>query len=80
MLACPHCGFDPYLYLADVKLARQEIEEHWKRKFAEHGIPFPSPKHGPTGARNTDTDTASGREAAEEAPTEASLTDKSAQS
>lgn len=46
MLACPHCGFDPYLYLVDVKLARKEIEEHWKRKFAEHGIPFPSPKHG----------------------------------
>jgi hypothetical protein len=46
MLACPHCGFDPYLYLVDVKLARSEIEAHWKRKFAEHGIPFPAPKHG----------------------------------
>jgi hypothetical protein len=45
MLACPHCGFDPYLYLVDVKLARKEIEDHWKRKFAEHGIPYPS-KHG----------------------------------
>jgi len=45
LLACPHCGFDPYLYLVDVKLARREIEEHWKRKFAEHGIPFPQPKH-----------------------------------
>ena len=46
MLACPHCGFDPYLYLVDAKLARKEIEDHWKRKFAEHGIPFPAPKHG----------------------------------
>jgi hypothetical protein len=46
VLACPHCGFDPYLYLVDSQLARQEIEKHWKKKFAEHGIPFPAPKHG----------------------------------
>jgi hypothetical protein len=63
MLACPHCGFDPYLYLVDVKLARKEIDAHWRRKFAEHGIPFPSPKHG-------DGEAAEGvvSESAEEAP------------
>src|SRR4051812_22277389 len=27
MMACPHCGFDPYLYLVDSQLARKEIEE-----------------------------------------------------
>jgi hypothetical protein len=47
IMACPHCGFDPYLYLADIQLARREIEDHWKRKFAEHGIPYPASKHGP---------------------------------
>ncbi len=40
-LSCPHCGFDPFLYLVDVKKAREEIERHWKAKFAERGIPFP---------------------------------------
>lgn len=40
-LNCPHCGFDPYLYLTDVPKARQEVENHWRKKFAEKGIPFP---------------------------------------
>lgn len=40
-LNCPHCGFDPYLYLVDVKRAREEIDSHWRKKFAEKGIPFP---------------------------------------
>jgi hypothetical protein len=40
-MLCPHCGFDPYLYLVDVKRARAEIETHWRRKFAEKGVPFP---------------------------------------
>jgi hypothetical protein len=26
-LICPHCGFDPYLYKHDVKLARKKVEE-----------------------------------------------------
>jgi hypothetical protein len=42
-LNCPHCGFDPYLYLVDIKKARREIEDHWRKKFAEKGIPFPEP-------------------------------------
>jgi hypothetical protein len=40
-LNCEQCGFDPILYLADVKSARREIEAHWKRKFEEKGIPYP---------------------------------------
>jgi predicted RNA-binding Zn-ribbon protein involved in translation (DUF1610 family) len=42
-LSCPHCGFDPYLYLTDVKRARAEIEKHWRGKFAEKGVPYPEP-------------------------------------
>ncbi len=36
-LICPHCGFDPYLYKHDVKLARQKMDEFFeeKRKLAE---------------------------------------------
>ena len=41
MLACPHCGFDPYLQLTDARRAREEIEAHWRKKFAEKGIPYP---------------------------------------
>jgi hypothetical protein len=40
-LGCEACGFDPILYLVDVKRARREIEEHWKKKFQEKGIPYP---------------------------------------
>jgi hypothetical protein len=40
-MRCPHCGFDPYLYLVDVNRARTEIESHWRKKFAEKGIPYP---------------------------------------
>lgn len=40
-LSCPHCGFDPYLYLADARWARDEMETHWRKKFEQRGIPFP---------------------------------------
>lgn len=40
-LLCPHCGFDPYLYMVDVKRARVEVESHWRKKFADKGIPYP---------------------------------------
>jgi hypothetical protein len=40
-LLCPHCGFDPILYLSDAPKARAEITAHWRKKFAEKGIPFP---------------------------------------
>ncbi len=41
VLPCRQCGFDPYLFLADVDSAKVEIETHWKKKFAEKGIPYP---------------------------------------
>lgn len=41
---CDKCGFDPFLYKVDVGWARREIEQHWRRKFAEKGIPFPGSK------------------------------------
>jgi predicted RNA-binding Zn-ribbon protein involved in translation (DUF1610 family) len=40
-MQCPHCGFDPFLYAVDIQRARQEIETHWRKKFADKGIPFP---------------------------------------
>lgn len=49
---CPHCGFDPYLYLVDVKRARSEIEAHWRKKFAEKGIPYPEKPMDPEPPRS----------------------------
>lgn len=43
-LNCPHCGFDPFLYLVDVDRARDEVEKYWRNKFAEKGIPYPEKK------------------------------------
>ncbi|MGZ3699270.1 MAG: hypothetical protein ACXWPM_12800 [Bdellovibrionota bacterium] len=43
-LPCSGCGFDPYLYLNDVQKARTEVQNHWKKKFEEMGIPFPDKK------------------------------------
>ncbi|MGE0616378.1 MAG: hypothetical protein AB7P04_12130 [Bacteriovoracia bacterium] len=40
-LACPNCGFDPYLFLVDAKKARTEMVSFWKEKFAKQGIPYP---------------------------------------
>ena len=40
-LVCPHCGFDPYLYMVDVQKARSEMDVFWRKKFEEKGIPFP---------------------------------------
>ena len=42
LMECPHCGFDPYLYVTDVQSARREIDSFWRKKFDEKGIPFPS--------------------------------------
>lgn len=44
LLPCQHCGFDPYLFKIDVQKAKQEVEAHWRKKFAEKGIPYPEPK------------------------------------
>ena len=40
-LFCQACGFDPFLFLTDMQRARREIQDHWRKKFAEKGIPFP---------------------------------------
>ena len=40
-VACPYCGFDPFLYLRDRPTARREVERHWRKIFEEKGIPYP---------------------------------------
>jgi hypothetical protein len=42
-VTCGKCGFDPVLYLVDVEKARSAIQDHWRKRFAEKGIPFPEP-------------------------------------
>jgi hypothetical protein len=46
-LSCRSCGFDPYLYLTDVKKARAEIETFWRKKFTEKGITYPGDAESP---------------------------------
>jgi hypothetical protein len=41
LLECPDCGFDPILYLSDQKKAVRQVEESWRKKYSEKGIPFP---------------------------------------
>jgi len=52
-LNCECCGFDPVLYRVDVKRARREIEDHWKKKFEQKGIPFPPPASGKEGTKKS---------------------------
>ncbi len=40
-LVCDQCGFDPVLYLVDVKKAREQVELHYRKLFADKGIPYP---------------------------------------
>ncbi len=40
-LVCDSCGFDPTLYLADTGRARAEVEQFWRKRFADRGLPFP---------------------------------------
>lgn len=40
-LLCPQCGFDPFLYMVDIKRARSSVESHWRKKFADKGVPYP---------------------------------------
>lgn len=39
-IRCSECGFDPFLCVADVDQAKREVENHWKKKFEEKGIPL----------------------------------------
>lgn len=45
-LKCRHCGFDPVLYLVDVKRARSAVEAHYRGVFEEKGVPFPDKNKG----------------------------------
>lgn len=47
LLSCPYCGFDPYLYITDVKRARKEMERFWREKFSQRGIPYPGDEEPP---------------------------------
>jgi len=53
-LGCVQCGFDPYLFMRDVDLARAEVESHWRKKFEEKGIPY-TPKNTPKSAASQTT-------------------------
>src|SRR5690606_26024778 len=50
LIPCPHCGFDPFLYMRDVSQARAAIEEFWRGKYAAKGVPYPGdrPETEPT--------------------------------
>ncbi len=41
LLVCPECGFDPFLYLQDVKKARAQVEARMRDRFKERGLPWP---------------------------------------
>ncbi len=40
-VVCPDCGFDPILYLSDRKKAVRRVEQAWRKKFEEKGLPYP---------------------------------------
>lgn len=47
-MVCPDCDFDPVLYLVDRKKAAHQVEQVWRKKFEQRGVPFPEknqPKH-----------------------------------
>jgi len=41
-LICPHCGFDPYLYKYDVKLARDRVAKFFEAKNKTPEPPTPN--------------------------------------
>lgn len=41
VMACPNCGFDPYLYMTDLEQTRAAMERHWRAKYEAAGVPFP---------------------------------------
>ncbi len=46
-LVCPDCHFDPILYMSDRETAVRHVEEAWRKKFAEKGLPYPERKKTP---------------------------------
>jgi hypothetical protein len=54
-LVCPDCQFDPILYLSDQEKAVKRVEDAWRKKFEQKGIPFPqSSKPSPRRPRSLD--------------------------
>lgn len=47
---CESCGFDPFLFMVDHGRARTEVENYWRNKLAEKGIPYPEKKPRPAPA------------------------------
>lgn len=43
-LVCPDCNFDPILYMVDRDKAVRQVEETWRKKFEQSGIPYPERK------------------------------------
>lgn len=43
-LVCPDCGFDPILYIVNRDQAVRQVEETWRKKFAETGNVYPESK------------------------------------
>lgn len=43
-LACPECGFDPYLYMVDRRKAREAMEVFWRTRLEARGLPYPLPE------------------------------------
>jgi predicted RNA-binding protein len=46
-LICNRCGFDPYLYKYDVKLARDRVARHWAAKSPPAPVAPASEKNAP---------------------------------
>lgn len=40
-MVCPDCKFDPILYLVDRSKAVHQVEEAWRKRFLDKGLPFP---------------------------------------
>jgi hypothetical protein len=47
-IECPHCGFDPFLYMHDPERANTSVKAHFQKRFEERGIPYP-PAASPPG-------------------------------
>lgn len=43
-IVCQECGFDPVAYHVDMPRARSLVDAHWRKKFADKGIPYPEKK------------------------------------
>ena len=43
-LVCPDCSFDPVLYRVNRDKAVRQVEDTWRKKFADKGFTYPEPK------------------------------------